>query len=821
MTVATPRGKAPDATAAEPRPAASPAPPPRIAKVGVLGAGVMGAGIAAHVANAGVPVVLLDIVPAGATTPAERNALAAGAIEKLKKAKPAPLMVERNARLIVPGNLDDHLALLADCDWIVEAVLERTDVKQAVYRQVEAVRKPGSIVSSNTSTIPLARLVDGLPESFQRDFLITHFFNPPRYMRLLEVVAGERTRPEAIAAVRRFADVELGKTVVDCNDTPGFIANRIGTFWIEAATRFAIEEGLTVEEADLVAGKPMGFPKTGIFGLLDLVGIDLGPHIAASLLSTLPPDDAYREIHQDLPLLRGMIERGLVGRKGKGGFYRLERGAGGAKSMQAIDLQTGEYRPTAKARLASVDAAKAARGAAGLRALVEHPDRGGRFAWRMLSATLAYAASLVPAIADDVASVDQAMRAGYSWERGPFELLDQLGPQLFAERLAAEGRTIPPLLRAVTQTAEGSFYRVADGRLQQLAVDHAAPAAAPGYVDVRRPEGVLLLADVKRASQPVARNGSASLWDIGDGVLCLEFHTKMNALDDGVIAMVRQALAIVDGRRFAAVVVHNEAESFSVGAKIGIALFAANVAAWPAIEASIAAGQQTFKALKYAPFPFVGAPSGMALGGGCEILLHCAAVQAHAETYMGLVEVGVGVVPGWGGCKELLGRAFGEPARPGGPMPPVARVFETISTAKVSTSAEEARDLLFLRPTDGVTMNRDRLLADAKRRALELVAAGYLPPEPPQLALPGPAGRVALETAVDGFRRSGAATPHDAVVAKRLAVVVTGGDTDLTEPLPEDAISRLEREAFMDLIKTEGTLARIEHMLATGKPLRN
>jgi 3-hydroxyacyl-CoA dehydrogenase len=778
-----------------------------IQKVGVLGAGVMGAGIAAHVANAGIPVVLLDVVPDGAT---DRNVLATGAIEKLKQAKPAPLMAERNGRLIAAGNIEDDLARLADCDWIIEAVVERLDVKQQVYRAVEEVRKPGSIVSSNTSTIPLSLLVQGLPESFARDFLVTHFFNPPRYMRLLELVAGERTDPEVVELVRRFCDVRLGKSVVRCKDTPAFIANRIGTLWIEVAVREAIDGGLTVEEADAVAGKPIGFPKTGIFGLLDLVGIDLGPHIAGSLLSTLPADDAYRAVHREEPLLARMIASGLTGRKGKGGFYRVEKG-GGKKAMQAIDLATGEYRPTQKAQLASLDAAKAARGAAGLRALVEHGDRGGRFAWRMLSQTLRYAASLVPAIADDVASVDEAMRAGYGWERGPFEILDQLGAAWFASRLAAEGREVPPLLRTV---GDGTFYRLEHGRLQRIGLDG-------DYRDVERAEGVLLLSDVKRAGKPVAKNGSASLWDVGDGVLCLEFHTKMNALDDGVIAMIQKALAVVDGARFQAVVVHNEGESFSVGANIGVALFAANVAAWPLIEASIAAGQQAFKAIKYAPFPWVGAPSGMALGGGCEILLHCAAVQAHAESYLGLVEVGVGVIPGWGGCKEMTSRWVTNKQRPGGPMPPVAKVFEIISTAKVSTSADEARELLFLRATDGVTMNRDRLLADAKARALAMVAAGYHPPEPAELTLPGPSGRAALAMAVDGFRASGMATPHDEVVAKRLAVVLTGGDADLTEPVSEDDLSRLERQAFLDLIKTPGTLARIEHMLETGKPLRN
>ncbi len=774
-----------------------------IRKVGVLGAGVMGAGIAAHVANAGFPVVLLDIVPAGAS---DRNALAAGAIEKLKKAKPAAFFSAARAQRVTPGNLEDDLGLLADCDWIVEAVVERIDIKQKVYRAVDAVRKPGSIVSTNTSTIPLAKLTEGLSAAFARDFLVTHFFNPPRYMRLLELVGGPATRPEALAAIRAFCDYHLGKSVVECKDTPGFIANRIGTYWIESATREALALGLEVEEADAVAGKPLGFPKTGVFGLMDLVGIDLGPHISASLLATLPPDDDYRRIQEDRPLVKKMIETGYTGRKGKGGFYRLDTSEG-RKTKQAIDLKTGEYRAQKSPRLASVDAARKG----GIRLLLGHADKGGQYAWKMLSQTLAYAASLVPAIADEIFAVDEAMRCGYGWEMGPFELLDRIGPAWFAKRLADEGRAVPPLLAAV---GDGTFYRVEGGRLEQLAV-------GGGYVPVRRPEGVLLLADLRRAGKPVAKNSSASIWDLGDGVLCLEFTTKMNSLDDGVIRQLRKATGLVDGKAYKALVLYNEGSNFSVGANIGVALFAANVGLWMAIENSIYEGQQTYKALKYAPFPVVGAPANMALGGGCEILLHCDAVQAHAELYMGLVEVGVGVIPGWGGCKELTTRWATNPKRPGGPMPGVAQTFETISTAKVSTSCDEARDLLFLRDGDGVTMNRDRLLADAKAKALALVAAGYQPPAPVEIALPGPSGKAALDLAVEGFRASGAATPHDAVVSHRLATVVTGGDTDPTETVTEDRLYQLEREAFLDLVRTPATLARIEHMLETGKPLRN
>lgn len=774
-----------------------------IRSAAVIGAGVMGSGIAAHLANAGIPVLLLDIVPAGA---GDRSTLARSAVDRMLKAEPAPFMHRRNARLVTPGNLEDDLARLAEADWIVEAVVENPRVKSELYARIDAVRRPGSIVSSNTSTIPLSKLVEGQGARFAEDFLITHFFNPPRYMRLLEVVAGERTRPEAVETVVGFADRALGKGVVRCKDRPGFIANRIGTFWIQAGINAAFDLGLTVEEADAVAGRPMGVPKTGIFGLVDLVGLDLMPHISRSLLDTLPPDDPYRAIHREPELLRRMIGEGLTGRKGKGGFYRLNR-EGGARVKEAIDLSTGRYRKAGKPRLDSVEAARG-----GLRALVGHPDRGGQYARSVLFRTLAYSAALVPEIADTVVAVDEAMRLGYAWKYGPFELIDRLGADWLADALEAEGMAVPPLL----ETARGrGFYRVEGGRLQYL-------TTGGDYADMVRPEGVLLLSDVKRASDPVARNGSSALWDVGDGVLCLEFTSKMNALDADVMAMIRKAIGLAgDGKgRWKALVVHNEGENFSVGVNLGIALFAVNIGLWPQIEQQVEEGQEVYEALRTAPFPVVAAPSGMALGGGCELLLHCDRVQAHAETYAGLVEVGVGLVPGWGGCKELLTRHWTNRRRPGGPMPPIAAAFETIGTAKVARSAAEARDLLFLREGDGITMNRDRLLADAKALALKL-AGDYATPEPVELRLPGPTARVALRLVIEGFRAQGRASGHDALVAEGLAEVLSGGDTDVTRALTGADLSALERKVFMRLAREPKTIARIEHMLETGKPLRN
>ena len=772
-----------------------------IERAAVLGAGVMGSGIAAQIANAGIPVLLLDVVPEGA---ADRNALAQGALDRMQKADPAPFMSRQAARLVTPGNLEDDLEKLGEADWIVEVVIENLEIKRALYARLEKVRKRGSIVSSNTSTLPLARLTEGLSKSFARDFLITHFFNPPRYMRLLEIVQGPKTRPEAAAAIADFADRRLGKSVVMCKDTPGFIANRIGSYWMQAAFAAAFEMGVPVEEADAVLGRPLGIPKTGIFGLADLVGIDLLPHVAASLRVALPEGDPFHEVDREWPLISRLIETGYTGRKGKGGFYRLRK-SDGPRIKEAIDLETGEYHAAGKPRLDCIDAAKDG----GPRALFQSDERAARYAWRVMSRTLAYACALVPEIADDIAAVDAAMRLGYNWRWGPFELIDRIGPAWFRDRLAAEGIAVPPLLE---QVGAGSFYRVEQGRLQYMTI-------GGDYADVVRPDGVLLLADIKRKSKPVAKNGSASLWDIGDGVACLEFHSKMNAIDPDTLDLIDKAIGIV-AKDFKALVIHNEGENFSVGANVGIALFAANVAAWPMIEDMVSKGQRVYRKLKHAPFPVVAAPFGLTLGGGCEICLNADAVQAHAETYIGLVETGVGVIPAWTGSTELVTRWVQNKRRPGGPVPPLAQAFETIGMAKVAKSAFEAKDLLFLREGDGITMNRDRLLADAKAKALAL-AEEYRPPEKVEISLPGQSARLAMRIVVDGLRLKGAATPHDEVVADQLAVVLSGGDTDSVETVSEDDLLKLERQAFMTLIRHPATLARLEHMLETGKPLRN
>ena len=775
-----------------------------IKKAAVIGAGVMGAGIAAHITNAGIPCVLLDIVPKDVKN---RNAIAEGAVAKLLKTDPAPFMSKRNAQMITPGNIEDNLDLLADCDWIIEAVIERLDIKQDLYKKVQAKRKKGSIVSSNTSTIPLKELEAGMPPEMVPDFLITHFFNPPRYMRLLEVVAGPKTRKDAVTTIRDFGDVRLGKGVVLCKDTPGFIGNRIGIYWMQNAVVQAINMGLSVDEADAIGSRPFGIPKTGVFGLLDLIGIDLMPHLAKSMLSLLPKTDPYVAISAEPPVVTTMLKNGWIGRKGPSGFYRLRKD-GGAKIKESLDLKSGEYKPSVKADFASLNASKKG----GLKGLVEQPDKGGQYAWKVASGGLVYTASLVPEIADTIVDVDDAMKDGYGWGLGPFEVIDTMGAKWFADKLAADKITVPPLLKLAAE--KGGFYRTENGKLQYLTTKGE-------YTDVMRAPGVLKLSDVKRAGKPIIKNPSAKVWDIGDGVLCFEFTSRANSLDPLTMAAYKDVMKLIKAdKKWKGLVVHNEGPNFSVGANIGLVLFAANIAVWSELESQIEDGQKTYQNLKLAPFPVVSAPLGMALGGGCEILLHSDAIQAHAETYTGLVEVGVGVIPGWGGCKEMLLRLKNDPKMPKGPMPAVARAFELIGTAQVAKSAFEAKEMGILRKDDAISMNRDRLLADAKAKVLKL-AENYKPPVEQTISLPGAGGIAALKVALEGFKLAGKLTPHDEVVSLALAKVLTGGKTDLTETVSEKDLMKLERQSFLELAKNTATLARMEVMLDTGKPLRN
>lgn len=799
-----------------------------IQKVAVLGSGVMGSGIACVLANAGLPVLLIDM-PA---KEGSRNALAEGAIERQLKGGAPGFAHKKFAKRVTPGNFEDDLAKLAECDWIIEVVVEKLAIKHDVYRKICAVRKKGSIVSSNTSTIPLHELLHGMPDDLAQDFIITHFFNPPRFMKLLEVVPSPQFAAERFAAFCDFADRTLGKGVVLTKDTPGFLANRIGVFWMTAGLIEAMKLGITVEEADSIMGKPLGFPKTGMFGLYDLIGIDLMPLIAQELLNTLPEQDAFRTLYQLPELIKTMIADGYTGRKGKGGFTRMVSDAQGKKKKEILDLATGTYRAEKKPKLESAEAAKL-----GLAALFSHPDIGGRYAAAVMLQTLHYAASLIPEISDDIHSVDAAMQMGYNWKYGPFQMIDRLaaegktGTEIFAFALQKAGMSVPPL---IAQALGKKLYDVAEGKRQQFSIGGK-------YAPVKIPDGSLMLEDLKIAGKkPVKKNASAQVWDLGDGVACLELTSKQNTWDPENLAMVATMPDFVRSN-FRALVIGGDAEHFSFGANIGYFLLACNTASWWAISDMVNQGHAAFMGLKYAPFPVVSALAGMALGGGCELNLHADAVQAHIESYPGLVEAGIGVIPGWGGCKELLLRHLevmspqsfvvsddaqkrtphdARPGAAGGPMPAIAKAFESISMAKVAGSAAEAQEMLILNAKSRISMNRRRVLSDAKVLALEL-AQDYVPPTPRSVYLPGEAGYLSLKLAVDNFRASGKATAHDEVVSLALARVLTGGSTDITLAVTEQHLLQLEHDAFMELVHTQATRDRIAHMLNTSKPLRN
>ena len=749
-----------------------------IRKVAVIGSGVMGGGIAAQVANAGVPVLLFDVT----------RDIAGAAVARLLKTEPAPFMLAANAALVTPLGIDADLAQLSDCDWIVEAIVEKPGIKRQLYAKIGEAKSPDAIVSSNTSTIPLADLMRDAPPEFRRNFLITHFFNPPRYMRLLEIVRGAETDADAVAAIEHFADVALGKSIVACKDRPGFIANRLGCFWIQAAMAEAMAQGITVEEADAVMGKPFGIPKTGVFGLADLIGIDLLPQVNASLATALEPDDLFHLVNVPLPLVQKMIADGRTGRKGKGGFYRINRDAG--KRMESLDLASDTYRPLQAVKIGDE--------------VLTDSGRFGTYARAVMLKTLAYAALLVGDAADDVASIDAAMRLGYNWTWGPFELIDRIGVVRLRQMLAAEGLAAAPVLKL----SDGPFYR-----------DGAVLDSNGIYTPVRRAEGVLRLADVKRSTSPIRANASAALWDIGDGIVCFELTAKMNTLDADVFALLGQSIETT-AKQYRGLVFYSDAPYFSAGINLKWLLGLAEAQDWPGVEALVDLGQRSLKHLKYAPFPSVAAVAGLTLGGGCEILLHCSAVQAHAESNIGLVEAGAGIIPGWGACGEMILRARSDPSLPRGPMPAIAKVFDIIAMARVSKSAAQARELLFLRPGDGMTMNRDRLLADAKAKVLAL-AVDYRAPERPSFTLPGPSGRTALQITAESMVKLGKASPHDLTVAMALAQVITGGGADIGKPVTEETLMGIERAEVMELARHPKTLARIRHVLDTGKPLRN
>ncbi len=783
-------------------------PPPLLRKAAVLGSGAMGARIAAHLANAGLPVVMLDI--------AAKNGgpgLAAQALEGLKRAKPAAFFDPAFAARIATGNFDDDLKLLADCDWVIEAVTENLGIKQALLEKIAPHLKPGAVVTTNTSGLPVSSIAAKMPEDFRRRWFGTHFFNPPRYMRLVEIIPTPEADPAAVEAVSRFTDVRLGKDVVFARDTPNFIANRIGVFTMLEAVRLMQEEDLAIEEVDALTGTVIGWPRMGTFRLADLVGIDVLAHVADNFAPTgenaaLPP------------FVRTMLERRWLGDKTGQGFYRKENDV-----RLALDWKTLEYRPAAKPKLPQLEMAKE------VERLPERlpkllgadsaKDKSARFHWRLLAGLWNYAADCLPEIAENAADVDRAMRAGFNWEMGPFQLWDAAGVRATVDRMKAAGRRVSPSAERLLATGD-AWYRDGDCFDPVQAVYKALPAVA----------GVGRVADFRASHGVVRRNAGASLVDLGGGVGCLELHSPKSAIGEDIVRLVTESLRPEGDavRMFSAFVITGDAEQFSVGANLMQLLLSIQEEEWDEVELAVQLFQRMTAAIKFCPRPVVVAPFGFCLGGGAEMALHGARRQAHAELYMGLVETGVGLLPGGGGCKEMTLRAVDAAAaiREAGRgetvelMQALRRNFETIAMAKVSTSAVEARRMGFLSPADGLTMNRERLLADAKEAARELAAAGYAPPLP-RTDVPAPGENIlaSLKLGVHLMRRGEYISDHDVKVANKVAHVLCGGNVTPGAPVSEQYLLDLEREAFLSLCGERKTQERIAFTLKTGKPLRN
>ena len=807
----------------------------RIEKVAVLGAGTMGSRIAAHLANAGVRSYLLDIVPPDAPADAlaaVRNRFADAGLDSARKSKPAAFMEASLSRLVTTGNFDDHLNLLAECDWIIEAVVENLELKRGLLRKVEAVRKPGTIVTTNTSGLPVASIAEGFSDEFRRHWFGTHFFNPPRYMRLLEIIPTPETDPAAIQAIADFCSVRLGKGIVYAKDTPNFIANRIGCFSVVNIARLMQEFDYTVEDVDALTGSAIGFPKSATFRTLDMVGLDVLAHVVrnAKKLSGNKPLDERGDL--DLPAFYDqMLERKLLGDKTRAGFYKKEKSPEGDKRL-ALDWKTLEYRPATRPKFPSLEMAKTVdslgerlRMLTGMGA--EKVDKAGEFLWTALSEAFTYAANRIPEISDNVVEIDRAMRMGFNWELGPFEMWDAIGVAESVARMKKEGKPVAANVEKLLAAGRTSWYG-------------DAPKAASGreYFDLasgkateeKTAAGVWSVAVAKKSNGVVKSNSGASLVDLGDGVGCIEFHSKMNSLGADIIQLTTQTLKPGGlGEQFDAFVITNDAGNFSVGANIMLLLMAVQDEEWDEVDMMIRQFQNMTQLVKYSSKPVVVAPFGMALGGGCEVSLHGAARQPHAELYMGLVEVGVGLLPGGGGCKEMTVRALDAASsiRADGResvelMEAMKKAFEAVALAKVSTSAFEARGLGFLSRGDEVTMNRERVLTDAKAKALEMARTGYRAPLP-RTDLPAPGENIlaTLKMGVHLMRQGEFISDHEVKIAGKVAEVLCGGAVTPGTPISEQYLLDLEREAFKSLCGERKTQERIQYTLKTGKPLRN
>ena len=768
----------------------------------VIGSGLMGSAIAAHFANVGCKVNLLDIVD---STNKNKNFLSEESIKKLLKIKPSPLTLNSNIQFIKPGNIEEHLDYINKSDWVIEAIVEDLEIKKELYKKIDQIMKDDLIISSNTSTIPIKLLTKGLSNKFKKNFLITHFFNPPRYLKLLEVVKSNNTNSVILKHIINFCDNYLGKTVIETKDTAGFIGNRIGIFWIERALVEAINYDLTIEEADAIIMSVFNVPKTGVFGLIDVVGLDLIPAVVNSLLKNIPKNDYYHSVHQSPEIINNMIKNNMIGRKGDGGFYKLAK-IKNKKIKLSLDLNTLQYRISSKPNPEFFNKIKN-----NLNNYLERKDKFSEYALKVLSDVLYYILTIAEEISLDIVSVDETMKDGFGWKLGPFELIDYIGTSFLEKIIIQSNKEVPNLLKKI---GNKKFYKTEENNISFF------DFKTNNYKKLIRSNGVILLSDIKKIYNPIKKIQTASLWDIGDKITVFEIHSKVNTIDIATMEFLDESIDIVTSS-YKAMIIYNEGDFFSAGANLGEALFLGNIGLELEVEKNILSkGQQVYSKLKYSNFPVIAAPFNMALGGGCEIILHSNYVQAHVESYIGLTEAALGILPAWGGCKELLARFSKDKSKPQGPMPSIINTFELIGMAKVSTSAQEAKKLGYLRNSDGITMNRKRLLHDAKIKALEM-SKHYKIPEKFIYQLPGKTGLLAIKLAIENMRSTGQISEYEKFVGEKIAFVLSGGETDITKELTEENILKLEKMAIYNLIKENLTIERLEHVLETGKYLRN
>ena len=802
-----------------------------IRHVAVIGSGIMGGGIAAHVANAGIPCTLLDIAPAKLTgkekaagltldSPAVRNRIVENGYKGILKSRPPALFSKSRASLIRTGNLEDDLESLKDADMLVEVVVENLEIKQTLFEKILPYLKETAIITSNTSGIPLKDIGAGFSPEVKKRFLGAHFFNPPRWLKFLEIIATEDTDPELTRFVCEFGETVLGKSVVVCKDTPNFIANRVAAFDQLFILDYAMNNGYTVEEVDAITGPLMGRPKTGIYKLNDLVGLDTNYHVVQNLYPAVPHDEDREILRSEkvMRVMKEMVDRGWLGRKTKGGFYKLIKGPGGKKSFEVVDLETIAYRSFEKPDFPGIKEAKAIRSLPErLRRLVRMDDKVGKLVWAALSNILSYSAKRIPEISDDIVGIDRAMTWGYGHDMGPFEIWDALGVSETVARMEKEGIKVSPWVKEMLDAGITSFY----GKEKEKTVYYDVTSKRSAEVQVS--PRVVILKSLKARNRTINENSSAGLIDLGGGVACLEFHSKMNALDDDIVAMIHFSVAEVENN-FRGLVIGNQGSNFSVGANIINILTAAKEKQWDRIHQGVSEMHKAMNSLRYCARPVVAAPYGMALGGGAEVCMGADRICAHGDLFMGLVELGVGLIPGGGGCKELLRRVVSPAMRKVPAIDPMSffqMAFEMVAQAKVTTSALEAREWGFLSEQDRIAMNINHIIHDAKEMVLYMDRMGYVPPVPGKVYAVGGRGVAAVQMLLQGMRKSGYITDHDVTVAGRLGRVMCGGDLQTSEWVDEQYILDLEREAFVSLCGEPKTQARIEHMLKTNKPLRN